>query len=110
MVYHNSTDISNHLSMINDTYSNSKETIEIMRSAENSVEIVFENGISVTVNVSVGILHYTIAMPNNFANLTKGLLGNFNGNSNDDFLSPNGTQYNASDERSIFQFGETCKQ
>ena len=73
------------------------------------MEFVFENGISVTVNISVGILHYTIAMPETFRGETRGLLGNFNNNSTDDLKSPNGTLYKADDEKEIFMFGESCK-
>ena len=108
-MYHNGTDISYQVSTVNDTYSNSNETIEVTRVAEQSMEIVFSSGISVTVNISVGILYYTIAVPNTYANLTQGLLGNFNGNSSDDIVSPSSTAYNSSDEKEIYMFGETCQ-
>ena len=108
-IYHNGTDITSELLETNDTYTNNKTTVEVTRLAENSVEFVFENGISVTVNISVGILHYTIAIPETFRGETRGLLGNFNNNSTDDLKSPNGTLYKADNEKEIFMFGESCK-
>lgn len=109
-VFHNSSNITNDLSEVNDTYTNSYENIEMSRNAENSLEITFQFGLSVTVNISVGILHYTLAMPDSLINSTiSGLLGNFNGNEMDDVISPNGTFYNASNEKDVFNYGETCE-
>ena len=43
---------------------------------------------------------------------TKGLLGNFNGDPSDDFMSRNNTMYanNSSEETLFHNFGQTCKQ
>lgn len=109
-IFHNSSNITDELTEVNSTYTNSHENIEITRNAEDSLEITFQFGLSVTVNISVGILHYTMAVPDSLQNGTiSGLLGNFNGNSTDDVISLNGTIYDANDEKDIFSYGETCE-
>ena len=41
---------------------------------------------------------------------TKGLLGNFNKDGTDDFISPDGTQYPVTlSEREIYEYGQKCK-
>ncbi|XP_070174330.1 fibrillin-3-like [Littorina saxatilis] len=53
-------------------------------------------------------LAISVAMPLTFSNKTQGLLGNFNGNKNDDFVLPNGTVLSSSlTEKEIFHsFGK----
>ena len=109
MVYHNGTDISNELSEVDDTYTNDAETVEVIRVSENSTETIFVNGISITTNISVGILHYTIALPEEFKGQTSGLVGNFNDNTTDDLISVNGTLYDPQNETEIYEFGESCE-
>ena len=76
----------------------------------NQIESIFSGGISVTVTLLSGLLNVVASLPQQFMGQTQGLLGNFNGNSTDDFIHPNGTLLNndASD-RMIHDFGLTCK-
>ena len=76
----------------------------------NRIESTFSNGISVTVTLLSGLLNVVAVLPQEFMELTQGLLGNFNGNATDDFIYPNGTMLDndASDEM-IHNFGLTCK-
>ncbi|XP_053387796.1 mucin-like protein [Mercenaria mercenaria] len=47
-------------------------------------------------------------VPTHFKNLTKGLLGNYNGDASDDFAMPNGTVLKENiTEREIFEYGKT---
>lgn len=108
-MFHNSSNITDQLSEVNDTYTN-KKNIEIKRVAENSVEVFFAFGPSVFVNISMGVLYYTIAIPQPFkGSKIRGLLGNFNDDYTDDLTSPNGTVYNASYDAQMYAFGESCK-
>ena len=52
-----------------------------------------------------------ISMPEEFRNQTKGLLGNYNGVKEDDFVLPNGTVLSdtLSDKQLHEQFASACK-
>lgn len=93
---------------INDIYTDA-DNIEIELVAENSMEVFFNFGLSVSVNISMGMLRYAIAIPRSLKESTNGLLGNFNGDFTDDLISPDGTTYNISSEQEIFAFTESCK-
>ena len=84
------------------------ETVSITTINNNSIQSTFENGISVTVSVVTGLLTYSISVSSS-QNIS-GMLGNYNGNPNDDFVLPNGTMLpsNASD-RQVYTFGQSCK-
>ena len=58
-----------------------------------------------------GALTYTVAASEENRNTPRGLLGNFNGNPNDDFITPDGTQIPISSDLRIihYQFGMTWK-
>jgi hypothetical protein len=63
-------------------------------------------------SVSVGVrsLALSLVTPKNFANKTKGLLGNFNGDRTDDFRLPNNTLLpnNMTDREIHYTFGMAC--
>ena len=71
----------------------------------------FTSGVVVNARAANDILSFQLSIPERFFNNTKGLLGVWNGNSEDDFLRPDGTHISTnSDESVIFeQFGEKCK-
>lgn len=64
-----------------------------------------------TVSVGTRSLIVAISMPEEFQNQTKGLLGNYNGVKEDDFVLPNGTVLSdaLSDRQLHQQFGSACK-
>ena len=67
-------------------------------------------GIQLDIFLRNELLIQEVTVPEEYMGLTKGLLGNFDGNPDNDFVFQNGdvlTQ-NAS-ERYIFQFGQSCK-
>lgn len=66
--------------------------------------------IQLTLSIGFKSLEFSISMPTKFENLTRGLLGNFNGNKNDDFVLPNGQILNSNiTDRQIFEiFGPAC--
>ena len=70
----------------------------------------FKNGVVIIAKAANDILSFQLSIPKTFFNNTKGLLGVWNGNSEDDFLRPDGTRISSnSTESAIFnQFGEKC--
>lgn len=68
-------------------------------------------GISVNITEADGLLTMTAVVPDIYMGNTSGLMGNFNGNPNDDFIK-RGTSTSLpsnSTDREIFDFGKTCK-
>ena len=86
-------------------------SVAVARPENNSFLMVFPSGISVTVQGVSGALSIVFAAPRRFKNETKGLLGTWNGDSEDDFLTPNGTilPLNASSKDIHHNFGLSCK-
>ena len=108
VVLSNGSDISSNLTNVNDTYTD--QTVEISRSSNDSVTSAFPNGASVTVQVAEEIPNFVLTLPQSFRGLTRGLLGNYNGQNSDEFVYPDGRMLrdNASDSM-IHDFGQACK-
>lgn len=69
--------------------------------------------ISLNITVSVGMLSLSTIVPQSLQStkgILSGLLGNYDGNPNNDFTMPNGTRlpFNIS-EGVVFSYGMTCK-
>ena len=104
-------DISSNLSAVNDTYNVNGE-VEFTRQANDSIVVVFPVGVGVTVNVTAGIPNFVLSLPSSYKNQTQGLLGNYNGNSTDDFIPrnmDNSLPSIISDQEVHQLFGQTCK-
>ncbi|XP_053387247.1 uncharacterized protein LOC123541978 [Mercenaria mercenaria] len=99
--------------------SNTNETDPfVWSSSDNNLTITKRNGsvdvyfpicnISLIISINIEMLTLRTLVPDNLQNLTNGLLGNYNGDSSDDFTMPNGTvlQENIT-EREIFSYGQT---
>ena len=86
-------------------------SVAVARPENNSFLMVFPSGISVTVKVVSEALSIVLAAPRRFKNQTKGLLGTWNDDPDDDFLTPNGTilPSNASSKDIHYNFGLLCK-
>ena len=77
-----------------------------------SVSVHFDSGESLHVCVRSDIMMIELgAFPEEFRNQTQGLLGNWNGDPDDDFLRPDGSvlHTNASMEDIHYMFGEQCE-
>ncbi|XP_078060256.1 mucin-4-like [Mustelus asterias] len=73
-----------------------------------SIIASFSSGISVTVTAEYGMLLAITNLPEDFKDRTKGLLGVWNGDQNDDFTMPNGSAIPInSSESTIFDYGKT---
>ena len=86
-------------------------SVAVARPENDSFLMVFPSGISITVKVVSGALSIVFAAPRSFKNETKGLLGTWNGDPEDDFLTPNGTivPSNATSKDIHLNFGLSCK-
>ena len=97
---------------INSTYNDTDDYIHLLREDTNSISCVFSNGISIVISAVQGVLNIVTIVPPSWKGSTKGLLGNYNGNKNDDFV-PRGTDKSLPGtitDRSIhFQFAQTCE-
>ncbi|KAK7446068.1 hypothetical protein BaRGS_00040292, partial [Batillaria attramentaria] len=70
---------------------------------------LIRNGTRITLAIAARAksLVVSLSVPTAFQNLTLGLLGNFNGNKDDDFILPNGTVLRSDlTEREIFEYGK----
>ena len=106
---YNSVDIGLNLTSVNDTYSGGM--VEITRTDNNTILSVFNNGLAVTISVSLmGMMNIVVNLPVEYDSQTEGLMGNFNGNSTDDFVFPNGSMLDdEASDRMIHTFGQACE-
>ncbi|RMX36464.1 hypothetical protein pdam_00010052, partial [Pocillopora damicornis] len=84
-----------------------KGSVAVAKPDNNSFVMVFPSGISVTAKAVSGALSIVLAAPKSFKNQTKGLLGRWNDDPEDDFLTPNGTilPSNANSKDIHYNFG-----
>ena len=73
--------------------------------------MVFDEGVGLEIKASEGALSIIFVVPDSFWNQTKGLMGTWNGDGNDDFLTPDGITLpsNLTTEELHDQFGLECK-
>ncbi len=90
------------------------DTIEFVVE-NNTIKIQFDigNGINAEISVTKGYHLITIGanLPSEFKGNINGLLGNFDGESNNEFINRNGTLIadNATEESLFYEFGQTWK-
>ena len=72
---------------------------------------MFDQGVGIEIKASDGALSILLVVPDSFRNETKGLMGTWNGDDNDDFLTPDGITLssNLTTEELHTQFGLLCK-
>lgn len=81
-----------------------------LRYNNDDVIITTSSGATVMVSNSSSVLHLAVEVSNTFIDSTEGLLGYFNGDSSDDFFTPNGNVVsNNSTERDLFGYGQLCE-
>ena len=87
------------------------DSLAVSRPQGNSFLVTFPSGISVTVTDIQGSLSIVFAAPLPFRGQTKGLLGTWNDDQEDDFLTPDGSilPSNATGRQIHFNFGLKCK-
>ena len=111
-VHLNQDDITTNLEEINSTYNDSTASVELTRQSDDTILCVYSNGIGISVKISNEILNFVLVLPTVYMSRTRGLLGNYNGESGDEFV-PRGSSSPLSDEltdRQIhYQFAQTCE-
>ena len=76
----------------------------------NSLVMSTGRGGAVIVSLQTSFLEVSVALPDSFKNMTRGLLGVFNDNPADDFIDRNGSILSLSSEQEIYQqFGLMCE-
>lgn len=70
-------------------------------------------GIGLSFTAKKGVLEMSTLIPKKFNESSEGLLGNYNGDSSDDFQLPNGTSIykniNATEREIYYNFGQKCR-
>ena len=95
---------------VNMTMALMSEQVTVRMTSANSVAAVFGGGGSVIISLQDTFLGLSVTLPDTFKNATRGLLGVFNDDPNDDFTDRNGIILNISAEQEIYQqFGLQCK-
>ncbi|KAK7478693.1 hypothetical protein BaRGS_00030078, partial [Batillaria attramentaria] len=109
IVYANGTDYSVHFNN-NTSFVKDTDQFKLVRD-NNSLIISFPSGLGLATSVRMKSLAVSVNVPLAFKGQTRGLLGDYNGNKEDDFILPNGTVLsNNLTERQIFeQFGKAWR-
>ena len=86
-------------------------SVVVSRPQNNSFVTTFPSGISVKVTAIKGSLSIVLSAPDKFKRLTRGLLGTWNDDPDDDFLRPDGITLpsNATGREIHFDFGLHCE-
>ena len=74
--------------------------------------LFYLSGISINITEANGLLTIATLIPKTFEGKTSGLLGNFNGDPDDDLIPRGATTSlasNSTDREIFFNFGKTCK-
>ncbi|KAL3832190.1 hypothetical protein ACJMK2_023853, partial [Sinanodonta woodiana] len=85
------------------------EYISLSRdNSSRTITVVFSTDLSLNITVRVKMLAVSVMLPTEYKGKSRGLLGNFDDNPDNDFMFPNGTALssNATD-RDIFKYGQT---
>ena len=85
--------------------------ITLVRDSNGSITALFPSNIAFTFTDVEGTLAIAFEAPDDFKNRTKGLLGTWNDDPSDDFVTPDGTLVpaDASPRRIHYEFGLKCE-
>ena len=85
--------------------------LKVSKRSENCFTVVFKSGSGVEFCEEKQIMTFVVTLSDDYFNQTKGLLGTYNEDPDDDFTLPNGTVlYQNLDSRDIhYLFGLQCK-
>ena len=111
LVLYDGIDVTRRIAGVNDSYNVTAFHPLVTRVATNSIRTSFPLGVTVEVSIAATIPNFVVRLPQNFSDSTSGLLGNFNGNPDDDFMYPNGIDVLRSDatDREIHGYAQQCQ-
>ncbi|XP_025078476.1 mucin-like protein [Pomacea canaliculata] len=89
ILFANNIDYTRQLQQEGDNFVLDHEGVMIVQD-NNTCVVTFPSGIGLQISVSMKALAIGVSFPTMFRNMTKGLLGNFNGDNTDDFVLPGG--------------------
>ena len=103
----NSVDITD---TINGTGDLTPRPVSFEKISENAIRTHFSAGVTIRVSLAFGMLNFVGALPQVLQGIPRGLLGNFNGDTSDDLIYPNGTQIDMNSPDSlVHDFGQSCE-
>ena len=104
------SDLTANFTALDNTTSITLHKVFITRPSNSSLVASFPSGVSVTVEAKKGLLAVVFAAPSKLRGETRGLLGAWDGNKENELVFRNGSllQGNATD-RQIHEFGQSCK-
>lgn len=104
------SDLTANFTALDNTTSINLHRAAITRPSNNSLVASFPSGISVTVEAKKGLLAVVVAAPSRLRGETRGLLGVWDGNKDNDLVFRNGSmlQGNVTD-RQIHECGQSCE-
>ena len=110
MVLVDGVDVTTELMNSNGSAVYANSTIDINKASDTSLKVSFMSGVGVEVNLKVGLLSFTVKLPQQFTGQARGLLGNLDSNATNEFVYCNGTMIpDSSSDREIHKFGQSCK-
>ena len=87
--------------------------VTIFNLGDDTFAAAFSSGCSVRVKEENGFISvFSVTAPSSFKGRTRGIMGNYNGDTTDDLMARNGTEpllHNSSIEVIHYDFGITCK-
>lgn len=92
----------------------SYDTVDIVYevgATEGILEIQYLSGLSLEISIFRKMLQSSISVPDDLAGTLKGLLGDYNGDKDNDLVSRNGTVFspNSSESEIYYNFGLGCE-
>ncbi|WAR21595.1 FBN2-like protein, partial [Mya arenaria] len=107
VIFGNQIDLTTQYTAAQDNFEFDSSSLSISEN-NNSLRVTFkESGILIDIGLGVQMLSLSTIVPSRFANNTRGLLGNFDGDPFNDLMFTNGTILNpSSNEREIFHYGQ----
>ena len=112
-IFINGENASHEIEAVNSTSVQANNAFYLTRVEDNIVRVLLYTDTCVyvlTVTQRQNILDFVVNLEDSIMGTTRGLFGNFNGDSTDDFIMPNGIQIlsDASDQM-LHNFGQSCE-
>ena len=109
-IFVNGNDVTAELSTATGSVFYASGTADINQLSATELEVSFVSGIGVAVKLKGGMLSFIVKLSETFRGKAQGLLGNFDGDSTNEFVYKNRTRISeSSTDREIHNFGQSCE-